>query len=115
MQPRSTIVRTLWLIFAALQLVGPAAAAWADAQLEAESRPHAANHVEEHSTPHCPRNHSADCALCQLLTRPLVAAARPVPCPPIIAAAPPPPDRIQSGPRRSTPRLPLSRAPPPLA
>jgi len=64
-------VRGLWLVAAALQLLLPGAAAWADARLDAAGvGPRA--HVESHTTDTCARLHPPDCALCHFLTAPLV-------------------------------------------
>jgi len=54
---------------ALVQVLGPATAAIADAQLEADAKgPHAASHIESHRRPECARVHPDDCALCQYLT-----------------------------------------------
>jgi hypothetical protein len=53
-----------------LQLVVPGAAAWADAELEAQGRS-APIHIESHSTSSCARVHPPDCGLCRFLNLPL--------------------------------------------
>jgi hypothetical protein len=75
MRPRSPAVRTVRHLLAALQLLLPGAAAWADARLDAAGA-HATAHVESHSTDSCARIHASDCALCHFLTTPL-ASRRP--------------------------------------
>jgi hypothetical protein len=70
MSQRSPHVRACWLLAAALQLLLPGAAAWADARLDAAGA-HATAHVESHSTSTCARVHPLDCALCHFLTAPL--------------------------------------------
>ncbi len=72
--PRSRVVRSSWLAFAALQLVLPGAAALADATLDIAGA-HERAHIESHSTTACARVHPADCALCRFLTTALVAGA----------------------------------------
>jgi hypothetical protein len=69
MRRRSPLVRTLWLLGTALQLVLPGGAAWADARLDALEA-HAVAHIESHTTKSCARIHPPDCALCHLLTAP---------------------------------------------
>jgi hypothetical protein len=84
---RSLPFRVFALLAALVQLSGPAAAAVADAQLEAAGNgPNAASHIEAHGRPECTRVHTDDCALCQYLatafSQPPAAAT-----PPIVAAA----------------------------
>jgi hypothetical protein len=69
---RSRFVRSVWLAFAALQLVLPGAAALADASLDIAGA-HERAHIESHSTTACARVHPADCALCRFLTTALAA------------------------------------------
>src|SRR5690349_2330960 len=66
---RSPAIRVCWLLAAALQLLLPGAAAWADARLDA-AEAHAVAHVESHTTKSCARIHPPDCALCHFLTAP---------------------------------------------
>jgi hypothetical protein len=75
---RAPASRAAWLVAAVLQLVLPGAAAWADAQLEAESRSAGAvAHVESHTTARCPRIHPLDCSLCRHLRLEFRGAAPP--------------------------------------
>ena len=68
MRLRKVQLRFLALVVALVQLIGPAAASLADAQLEAAgNRPNAASHIEAHGRPECARVHAGDCALCQYL------------------------------------------------
>ena len=62
-------VRVFRLLMALLQLSLPAAAAWADAQLDTAGA-HANAHVESHTTSSCARIHPPDCALCHFLNAP---------------------------------------------
>src|SRR2546422_6073253 len=71
MTRRSIAVRGLWLVAAALQLLLPGAAAWADARLDAAGA-HATAHVESHTANSCARLHAPDCALCHFLSAPAV-------------------------------------------
>ncbi|HXY32530.1 MAG TPA: hypothetical protein VEI06_17635 [Gemmatimonadaceae bacterium] len=112
MPRQSFLARLLWSAFAVLQLAGPAAAGLADARLEAASNRSLGGHIEDHSTPQCPRVHTGDCALCRFLTRALAEPEAP-------AIAPARPREI--GPathftllplRWSSVRLPPSRGPP---
>src|SRR5690349_13019047 len=66
---RSPAIRVCWLLAAALQLLLPGAAAWADARLDA-AEAHAVAHIESHTTKSCARIHPPDCALCHFLTSP---------------------------------------------
>jgi len=69
------MARLLLIGFAALQLVEPAAAQWADARLEAASRATGlATHVEDRAAARCAPVHLADCALCRFLAQPGVAS-----------------------------------------
>ncbi|HYK82845.1 MAG TPA: hypothetical protein VEU55_06830 [Gemmatimonadales bacterium] len=68
---RSRLLRAGWSALAALQLLVPGAAAWADARLDVAGA-HATAHVESHSTDSCARVHPPDCALCHFLTAPFV-------------------------------------------
>jgi hypothetical protein len=69
MASRPLRTRLLALGVALVQLLGPAAATIADAQLEAGAKgPQAASHIESHRRPECARVHADDCALCQYLT-----------------------------------------------
>src|SRR5882672_3955454 len=61
--------RVLWLLAAALQLLLPGAAAWADARLDTAGA-HATAHIESHTSKSCARIHAPDCALCHFLTAP---------------------------------------------
>ena len=63
--------RVLWLLAAALQLLLPGAAAWADARLDAAGA-HATAHIESHTAKSCARIHAPDCAVCHFLTAPAV-------------------------------------------
>src|SRR2546426_11565847 len=67
MTRRSIAVRGLWLVAAALQLLLPGAAAWADARLDAAGA-HATAHIESHTAKSCARIHAPDCAVCHFLT-----------------------------------------------
>ena len=62
-------MRVFRLLTALLQLALPAAAAWADARLDAAGA-HATAHVESHTTSSCARIHPPDCALCHFLNAP---------------------------------------------
>src|SRR2546426_9377296 len=73
MTRRSIAVRGLWLVAAALQLLLPGAAAWADARLDAAGT-HATAHIESHTSKSCARIHAPDCALCHFLSAPAVTA-----------------------------------------
>jgi hypothetical protein len=108
----SRAVRLFWLVVAALQFAGPPAAAWADAQLEAQSEPGAPQHVHEHSSSRCPRGHSADCVLCHYLTRPLIGGVRQTPVIPAAGGRTPAPPSSRSYPTDGPSLLPRSRAPP---
>ena len=66
---RALAVRGAWLLAAALQVLQPGAAAWADARLDAVGM-QAVAHVESHTTKSCARLHPPDCALCHFLTAP---------------------------------------------
>jgi hypothetical protein len=81
---RKLHLRLLALVVALVQLTGPAAAALADAQLEAAgNQPNAASHIEAHGRPECARVHTDDCAICQYLAtafdKPAVPRAAPLP------------------------------------
>jgi hypothetical protein len=78
MRGRSRLARVVCHVVAAVQLLLPGATAWADARLEREAdSPRGASHVEDHTSPQCPRAHSDDCVLCQHLTRPFARATPP--------------------------------------
>jgi hypothetical protein len=101
------------VLVALVQLLGPAAAGLADAQLEtAANTPNAASHIESHGRPECARVHADDCALCQYLTtasdRPPATATAPVA---MQAARPAVAVRLGSAAGRLDAR-PRSRAPP---
>lgn len=66
MTRRSTAARILFLVVAAVQLLLPPVAAWADAatEREAASRGMPYVHVEAQTANECARIHPADCALC---------------------------------------------------
>jgi hypothetical protein len=63
---RSTLARTLSVLFAIVQLLLPPVAAWADAAVEREASARAMPvvHIEAQTNNGCPRAHPADCALC---------------------------------------------------
>lgn len=107
---RSRFVRSVWLAFAALQLVLPGAAALADATLDIASA-HARPHIESHSTAACARVHPADCALCRFLTTAL-AAGTAAAVPTSAAALHVAPLVTLSHPASAVVLLPRSRAPP---
>jgi hypothetical protein len=73
MRRRSSAARAAWVLAAALQLLLPGAAAWADARLDAAGA-HATAHIESHSSKSCARIHAPDCALCHFLSAPAVTA-----------------------------------------
>jgi hypothetical protein len=105
--------RLLWVLLAALQLVGAGAAAIADARLEAASRSAVAPvHVEDHSSTRCPRVHPADCALCQFVTRALATPPKAPPIPAALAIRTPVETERPVTAAHAIARLPLSRAPP---
>lgn len=108
---RSRFVRSVWLAFAALQLVLPGAAALADATLDIASA-HARPHIESHSTAACARVHPADCALCRFLTTALVAGAAASVVPTSDAAPRSTPLVAPTRPAGAVVLLPRSRAPP---
>jgi hypothetical protein len=108
--PRSPFVRSVWLTFAALQLVLPGAAALADATLDIAGA-HERAHIESHSTAACARVHPADCALCRFLTTAL-AVGTAVPVPTSDAAPRSTPLVALTHPASAVILLPRSRAPP---
>jgi hypothetical protein len=57
------------VLWAVLQFALPAAASYADALLERSGVVAAQIHVEANSTKDCPPVHSAECGLCQVLSR----------------------------------------------
>jgi len=75
MRSTSLKSRVSLCLLAALQLLLPGAAAWADARLDSAAAGPA--HIESHSTPGCARVHPADCAFHRFLSAP-VATGRPV-------------------------------------
>jgi hypothetical protein len=112
---RSATLRIASILFAAVQMLTPGVAAWADGLLEAEARANPAiSHVESKTTPHCPRVHADDCALCQYLAtasgRPSAAASFTA----LGALVRPVASLAVRVPRRATVTLPPSRAPPTL-
>jgi hypothetical protein len=107
---RSRFIRSVWLAFAALQLVLPGAAALADASLDIAGA-HERAHIESHSTAACARVHPADCALCRFLTTALVAGAATT-IPTSDAAPRSAPTIALSHPAGAVVLLPRSRAPP---
>jgi hypothetical protein len=83
--------RLLALAISLVQILGPAIATLADAELQAAAAsPNAASHIESHQRPECARVHPDDCALCQYLA---TGAGHPsvTPTPPIAAAVQAPP------------------------
>ncbi|HTR21894.1 MAG TPA: hypothetical protein VMH88_13665 [Gemmatimonadales bacterium] len=69
------MARLFLVAFAALQLVEPAAAQWADARLEADSRASGlATHIEDRATARCAPIHLPDCTLCRFLAQPGLAS-----------------------------------------
>jgi hypothetical protein len=109
---RSRFVRSVWLAFAALQLVLPGAATLADASLDIAGA-HARPHIESHSTSTCARVHPSDCALCRFLTTALVAGAA-ASVPTSDAAPRSTPLVTLSHPASAVVLLPRSRGPPTL-
>jgi hypothetical protein len=107
--------RTLWLVYAALQLLLPGAASIADARLEAASiASHPTAHVEEHGTPQCARVHPSDCALCRVISataRPTTAAHLAPTSPTRVAPSASAPSRVAQRDGAAT----RSRAPPVIA
>ena len=61
--------RMLALVWGVLQFALPAAASWADAQLERDSVGARVAHVEATSSATCRPEHSAACVLCQVAGR----------------------------------------------
>jgi len=108
--PRSRVVRSAWLAFAALQLVLPGAAALADATLDIAGA-HERAHIESHSTAACARVHPADCALCRFLTTALAAGTAAI-VPTSDAAPRSTPVVTLNHSARAVVLLPRSRAPP---
>ncbi len=116
MRLRKLQLRLLALVVALVQLIGPAAASLADAQLEAAGNgPNAASHIEAHSRPECARVHTDDCALCQYLATAFGQPAPPVtPAPAALAAIRPPVAEILGYAPTALGALPYSRGPPDL-
>jgi hypothetical protein len=113
MRVRPLRSRFLALAISLVQILGPAVATFADAQLQAAAAsPNAAAHIESHQRPECARVHPDDCALCQYLT---TGAGHPnvSPTPPAAAViqAPPVARLLGSGPSLFG-ALPRTRAPP---
>ena len=101
------------MVWAVLQFALPAGAAYADARLERESATAQGPHVEPRSDASCRPPHSAECALCQLVSRASAPAAHDAGCPVIVRLVEQPavaerPWRAHAGPSR----LALARAPP---
>lgn len=63
------------LVWAVLQFALPAAATFADARLEREAATAQGPHIESRSEASCHATHSAECALCQLVSRASTPAA----------------------------------------
>jgi hypothetical protein len=116
MSVRPLRLRLLAFVVALVQLAGPAMAAIADAQLQAESvGPQAASHIESHRRPECAHVHADDCALCQYLSG---GAGQPsAPALPVVAAVVGAPRAVQVlGVTPTTfAAIPRTRAPPSLA
>lgn len=75
-------MRVMAMMWAVLQFALPAVATIADGALERMSVGASAAHVESSSTASCHPAHSAECALCQFLSRPMTSSA-PVTLPPV--------------------------------
>jgi hypothetical protein len=113
---RKVQLRLLALVVALVQLIGPAAASLADAQLEAAgNRPNAASHIEAHGRPECARVHADDCALCQYLATAFDQPAPPASGAPLsLAATRPPVAELLGHAPAALGALPHSRGPPVL-
>lgn len=68
MRRRTTVIRSLALLWAALQLASPGASAIADGALARENASAPAMHVEATTTAACPVVHSPDCGVCRYLS-----------------------------------------------
>jgi hypothetical protein len=115
MSARPLRLRLLAVLVALVQLVGPATAAIADAQLQAESvGPQAASHIESHRRPECAHVHADDCFLCQYLS---AGAGQPsTPALPVVAAVVGAPYtvRVVAATATTFAAIPRPRAPPSL-
>ncbi|MGH7677348.1 MAG: hypothetical protein ACRENU_02700 [Gemmatimonadaceae bacterium] len=67
---RSTSVRKLAILWAALQFASPGASAIADGMLAAANAAGPTTHVEATTTASCPVVHSPDCGVCRYLSGP---------------------------------------------
>jgi hypothetical protein len=101
------------LVWAVLQFALPAAATFADARLEREASTAQGPHIESRSDVSCHAAHSAECALCQLVSRASApAAGSPVCVATIRAIRPPVIAEPSSHGMAGRTRLALARAPP---
>jgi hypothetical protein len=115
MPARPFRLRLLAFVVALVQLVGPAAASLADAQVEAAAlSPQAASHIESHRRPECAHVHSDDCALCQYLSAGANHPETPAPPAPALAVGVPAFDRVLGAASTTLDALPRTRAPPTL-
>lgn len=67
MTRRTTLVRFLALLWAALQVASPGLSAIADGNLARGSASGPSTHVESQTTANCPVVHQPDCGLCRYL------------------------------------------------
>ena len=70
MSRRSTSVRILAILWAALQFASPGASAIADGMLAASNAAGPTTHVEATTTASCPVVHAPDCGVCRYLSGP---------------------------------------------
>jgi hypothetical protein len=103
-----------WAVaWAVLQFALPAAATFADARLERESASAQGPHVESRSDASCRPVHTAECALCQVVSRASTPAVQRHDCVATLSVIQPPVIAVQSWHARGGPaRLAPARAPP---
>jgi hypothetical protein len=75
------------IIWAVLQFALPAVATYADARLERDAAMAQGPHAESRSDASCRPTHSAECALCQIVSRASAPAAQAAACPVIVRLA----------------------------
>lgn len=73
------------IVWAVLQFALPAAASYADARVERESASSQGSHAESRSNASCRQVHSAECALCQVVSRTSALAEQDHACPAIVS------------------------------
>lgn len=101
------------MVWAVLQFALPAAATFADAQLERESAAAQGPHIESRSDASCRPVHTAECALCQVVSRASTPAVQSHPCVATISGIQLPVIVGRSSyARAGSTRLALARAPP---